>query len=224
MSTLSVFLAGLLGFIVGIVFLVVGYSMFAEGSKQDKNLSWANVQLITWTGVVLGSYVALALLKGGFPDSIPDNLLLLMGVTVGTQSGSKLTRVLQEEAKKKNPPALAAGPVPQAASPAGIRGLMAKESNPEELSVAKLQQLAWTVVAVFVYLIAVWAALNSRATSLPDVGSGLPVLMGISAAGYIANKIGDPPQVKTDTKLCAKCRTKIQANAKYCANCGKAQT
>jgi hypothetical protein len=74
---------------------------------------------------------------------------------------------------------------------------MAKESNPDELSVAKLQHLAWTVVAVFVYLIAVWTALNSRATSLPDVGSGLPVLMGISASGYIANKIGDSPQVET---------------------------
>ncbi len=196
MATLSVFLAALFGFIVGLVFLGVAYSKFAESSKRDKNLSWANVQLITWTGVVLGSYVALALLKGGFPSSIPDNLLLLMGVTVGTQSGAKLTRVLQEELNKKKP-SPAAGPASKPASPAtsstGIMGLMAKESHPDELSVAKLQHLAWTVVGVFVYLIAVWAALNSGATSLPDVGSGLPVLMGISASGYIANKIGDSP-------------------------------
>jgi hypothetical protein len=206
MAALSVFLAALFGFIVGIVFLGVAYSKFAWTSKQEPiSLSWANVQLITWTGVVLGSYVAFALLKGGFPDSIPDNLLLLMGVSVGAQSGSKLTRVLQEEAKKKKeekkkPPAQAAGRAPKAggpATPAGIQGLMAKESNPDELSVAKLQHLAWTLVAVFVYLIAVWTALNSRATSLPDVGSGLPALMGISASGYIANKIGDSPQVET---------------------------
>jgi len=177
--------------------LGVGYWKFAESSKKEpKTISWANVQLITWTGVVLGSYLAVALLIGRFPDSIPDNLLLLMGVSVGTQSGSKLTRVLQDQAKKKDPtgPAAAAPePGKDRPAPAGIRGLMAKESQPEELSVAKLQNLAWTVVGVFVYLIAVWAALNSRATSLPDVGSGLPVLMGISASGYIANKIGDSP-------------------------------
>ena len=200
MAALSVFVAGLIGFIVGIVFLVVAYSWFAWSAKEGtKTLSWANVQLITWTGVVLGSYAALAVLKGGFPDSIPDNLLLLMGVSVATQSGSKLTRVLQEQAKKKNSSAhaapaagLAATPA-TVADPAGFRGLMAKESDPTDLSVAKLQHLAWTLVAVFVYMIAVWAALNSRATSLPDVGSGLPTLMGISASGYIANKIGDPP-------------------------------
>jgi hypothetical protein len=201
MATLSISLAALFGFIAGIIFLYIAYRWFAESSKQDNNLSWANVQLITWTGVVLGSYVALALLKGGFLDSIPDNLLLLMGVSVGTQSGSKITRVLQEEAKKKNPPAPAAAQAPPAApakpSPAGIRprafGLVAKESHPDELSVAKLQHIAWTIVTVLVYIIAVGAALNSRATSLPDVGSGLPLLMGISASGYIANKITDPP-------------------------------
>jgi hypothetical protein len=197
MATLSVFLAASFGLIAGIIFLSVGYSKFAESSNDEpRSLSWANVQLITWTGVLLGSYVALALLKGGFLDSIPDNLLLLMGISVGTQSGSKLTRVLQEEAKKKTPPAQAASAASaklQRPSPAGVRGLMAKESRPEELSVAKLQNLAWTVVAVFVYLIAVWAALNSKATSLPNVGSGLPALMGISASGYIANKIGDSP-------------------------------
>ena len=198
MATLSVFLAGLVGFIVGIVFLSGAFWQFAESSKKDKTLSWANVQLITWTGVVLGSYVALALLKGGFLDSIPDNLLLLMGVSVGTQSGSKLTRVIQEQAKKKTSPAPAAGPVPQPAKPAAntqskLFGMVAKESHPDELSVAKLQHIAWTIVAVLVYLIAVGAAFNSRATSLPDVGSGLPLLMGISASGYIANKITDPP-------------------------------
>jgi hypothetical protein len=189
MVGITVTLAASVGFIVGIIFLSGGYWKFAESSNKDKTLSWANVQLITWTGVVLASYVAFALLKGGFPDSIPNNLLLLMGVTVGTQSSSKLTRVMQDQAKRRNPPA--ADQAPPAA--VGIRGMMATESHPNELSVAKLQNLAWTVVAVFVYLIAVWAALNSGATSLPDVGSGLPVLMGISASGYVANKIGDAP-------------------------------
>jgi hypothetical protein len=201
MATFSISLAALFGFIAGIVFLYIGYWWFAESSKQDNNLSWANVQLITWTGVVLGSYVALALLKGGFLDSIPDNLLLLMGVSVGTQTGSKITRKLQEEAKKKKPAAPAAGPAPPTTPanppPAALRsrafGLVAKESQPDELSVAKLQHIAWTVVTVLVYIIAVGAALNLRATSLPDVGTGLPLLMGISASGYIANKIGDPP-------------------------------
>jgi hypothetical protein len=195
LAGITVTLAALVGFIVGITFLIGAYWKFAESSKKDKTKSWANVQLITWTGVVIGSYVAFALLKWGFPDSIPDNLLLLMGVTVGTQSSSKLVRVIQDSAKKGNPSAAAQDPPAGAkdANATGIQGMMAKESNPEELSVAKLQHLAWTVVAVLVYVIAVWAALNSGATSLPDVGSGLPVLMGISASGYIANKIGDSP-------------------------------
>jgi hypothetical protein len=191
MAGIGLFLSAIVGLIVGIVFLAAGYSKFSK-SSSDNTLSWANVQVVTWTGVVLGSYIAIALLKGNFPDSIPNNLLALMGVSIGTQAGSKLTRAIQgTENVRLNKPAV------------GVRGLMAKESDPSQLNVAKLQHLAWTVVGVIVYLIALWNSMGMMATLaatstgfvLPDVGNGLPVLMGISASGYIANKIGDqPPQ------------------------------
>ncbi len=179
----AVLIPGLAGLFSGSIFLVVAYCRFAKA--PDGTLSWANVQLITWTGVILGGYVAIAVHKGGFPDSVPDNLLLLMGVSVGTQAGSRLVRAGQNQdaAEKKPEPVRAAG----------FRGLVASEKIPTEVSVAKLQHLAWTVVGVLVYIVAIISALGSGASSLPDVGNGLPALMLISASGYIANKIGDKP-------------------------------
>lgn len=184
MISSEVLLSAGLGFVAGFIFLLVAYGKFIE--TPDGTLSWANVQIVAWTGVVLGSYVAFGVLKGGFPEGIPDNLLALMGISVGTQAASRLVRTVQTSGtKKKNVQVKAA---------AGIRGLMASEKDPTNVSVAKLQHLAWTVVSIILYLIVVWQGLVKGVTVLPDVGTGLPTLMGISASGYIANKIGDPPQ------------------------------
>ncbi len=187
MASSEVLLSAATGLAAGVIFLIVAYWKFAVGA--DERLSWANVQIITWTGVVLGSYVAFGVLKRGFPDSIPDNLLVLMGISIGTQAGSKLVRAVQDSNRKKK-----GNNDPNPVEAAGFRGLMAAERDVTKVSVAKLQHLAWTVVAIVFYLIVVWRGLTAGATSLPDIGNGLPTLMGISASGYIANKIGDSPK------------------------------
>ena len=187
MASSEVLLSAAIGFTASGIFLIIAYWKFAVGG--DKRLSWANVQIIAWTGVVLGSYVAFGVLKRGFPDSIPDNLLLLMGISIGTQAGSKLVRAVQDSKPKKK-----GNNNPNPGEAAGFRGLMATESDDTKVSVAKLQHLAWTVVAIIFYLAVVWKGLTAGATSLPDIGNGLPTLMGISASGYIANKIGDSPK------------------------------
>ena len=56
--------AGLVGVVSAGVFISVGLYLFAKG--LDKTYSLANLQVILWTGVILGSYLSMALLKGVF--------------------------------------------------------------------------------------------------------------------------------------------------------------
>jgi hypothetical protein len=80
----------------GIFFIIAG-AIFAKG--VDGSYSLSNVQLILWTGTILGSYIGLAMIKGNFLSDIPANLLALMGVS----SGSFVTAVAirdRQQAKK----------------------------------------------------------------------------------------------------------------------------
>lgn len=177
---------GLFGFIFAIVFIAVGLKRFAGVGKE---LSLSNVQVILWTGVIAGTYVAMAVLRQGFLPDINTNLLGLMGVSGGSLVGATVIRTLQQ------PPALGSKQPspPRQPTPARTRGLLAQEKKPEELSIAKLQMFTWTIVTLVIYVIVAAGNLLNNQPELPDIGSGLLVLMGISHGAYLGNKITDKP-------------------------------
>jgi hypothetical protein len=75
-----------------------------------------------------------------------------------------------------------------------------EKGNCEHIDMAKVQMFFFTLIIAFSYMVLlVNLILNSDATELdsfPELSDGLVALLGISTAGYLANKPGD----KTETK------------------------
>lgn len=179
---MSPVIGGFLGFMCAFIFIAIGLARFAKGI--DETYSLANVQVILWSGMIMGSYLSLAVLKEGFLGDINANLLGLMGISGGSYVAAKTIRSMQETVPKE----LAKGrPMPR------TRGLFSQERAPDKLSVAKLQMTAWTLVSLMIYVVLVAINLSGNKPELPDVGSGLLTLMGISHGVYIGDKSRDKP-------------------------------
>ena len=167
------------------VFFVIAGAIFAKG--VDGSYSLSNVQLILWTGTVLGSYIGLAMIKGNFLSDIPANLLALMGVS----SGSFVTAVAIRDSQQKRTPLKEVRNVRQKLAPASLKDLLTSEEDPNNYSLAKLQMLSWTIVSLAIFVYVVFQNMSSRTPTLPDVGPTLLTLMGISHGAYLVNKNSD---------------------------------
>jgi hypothetical protein len=155
-----------------------------------------NLQIVLWSGVILGGYLSLALLKGGFLAEVTPNLLALIGVSAGSLVASKSIRTVQEQKiERKLRPGSRLKPQDRDRSfeKPITWGLLSEEKDPKELSIAKLQMFAWTIASVAIFISIVAGNLLNNKPELPDVGQDLLVLMGISHAAYIGNKIADTP-------------------------------
>jgi hypothetical protein len=168
----------------GIFFIIAG-AIFAKG--VDGSYSLSNVQLILWTGTILGSYIGLAMIKGNFLSDIPANLLALMGVSSGSfvtavairdrQQAKKTLKEVRDDRKKL--------------APASLKDLLTSEENPKHYSLAKLQMLSWTIVSLAIFIYVVFQNISSQTPTLPDVGPTILTLMGISHGAYLVNKSTD---------------------------------
>lgn len=161
-------------------FLIIALLGFSRG--KDRSVSLTNVQLILWSGVVIGSYAGMAALNGNFLGDIPNNLIALMGISAGSAVTAISTRRLQSGDK-----------VPYN-GPQRTWGMLSSESDPEQLSLPKLQMFFWTIVAILIYLVIIGSNFSSGKAALPDPGTGLVALMGISHGAYLGNKFSDTPK------------------------------
>jgi len=167
--------AGFIGLLVGGVFLYVAFKKAAKG--LDGTYSIANIQLILWTSAIMGSYVAMTAIKGGFLDHIPENTLILMGMSGASTSMATIIRSNQEPEVK-------------------IReegGAFMSESTPEKSSIAKIQMFAWSLVALGIYIILAAGNIARGEPILPNVDQAILGLMGIGHGVYLANKTQDKP-------------------------------
>jgi hypothetical protein len=179
-----------IGGLAGLVFLAIGLAKFSIG--VDKTLSLTNVQIILWSGVILGSYLSLALLKGGFLTEISPNLMAVMGISAGSLVAAKSIRTVQEDQLKRKADATKTPYKSDRSNETTVtKGLLSEEKVPENLSVAKLQMFAWTLAVIAIFAIIVVGNVLSNKIELPDIGVDLLALMGISHGAYIGNKIAD---------------------------------
>jgi len=205
--------SGLLGFLVALIFIVVGLWKYRVGI--DHNTSLANVQVILWSGVIIGSYLSMSLLNKGFLPQLNPNLIALMGISGGslvTAAGIKAISEQKYETKGMpvnryevwkqdddklyyvgDPAKRAAGAKVSQSRATGYEGMLNSEKNPDQLSIAKLQMFVWTLVAIAIFSsIVAWNLLNNT-PGLPDVGQELVALMGVSHGAYLGNKVADKP-------------------------------
>ena len=166
--------------------------------------SASKFQHFVWTGVFVFSYVLLWATRAANGDfdtitDIPENVVIAMGLSIGTLLLAKGIKVSQVEA------GLAPAPRTDGESSAGVAGLVAKDDL-ETPDLAKIQMLAWTVIAASIYLLQVWQVHESYAAcarlpgpnecafpGFPDIDTTLMVLMGLGQSAYLGHKFVSKP-------------------------------
>jgi hypothetical protein len=152
----------------------------------DGRASSSKFQILIWTCVILFAYVAVFSADPTKSISgIPGNVLTALGLSIVTATAAKgITTSLVESGsviKQKNPGA------------AKLREFF--EDDNGKLDLGKSQMLAWTGIAVLVYIYRLYAAIKTGSfvvdgsATLPDIDSTLMVLMGLGQGAYLGTKL-----------------------------------
>jgi hypothetical protein len=149
---------------------------------DDGRASTSKFQVTLWTAVVVFAWIALAV-KGFDPDnlpSLPQNILLALGISVGTATAAAaVTSTNTASGKEVKVPAKDRGMAPLFQSDAGLP------------DIGKIQLLAWTLLAVAVYLGALsrYLGTDPLPRQLPDIDPSLMALTGLGSATYLGKKL-----------------------------------
>jgi hypothetical protein len=164
----------------------------------DGLLSVSKLQWMLWTGAVLFAYVALyvAQVRTGVYASlgeVPVNVLRVMGFSTATMAAAKGIAT----ATKKLPPIKRERHVPvrEDGRSWSIADLLTDDN--ENADISKVQLVAWTFLAILIFILQVLDTLGKFVTlppaqvKLPDIDASLMVLMGLGQAGYVGKKIAE---------------------------------
>lgn len=162
-------------------------SLIYEG--EDGRPSTSKLQWFLWTVVIIFAYVAVYAARGMLEPitEIPRNVLLAMGFSVTTMAVSKgitTSFIANGRLFKTN--------APGGGSP---RGIFLDDHGFPDLS--KIQMMAWTFIAIGVYLVNLSRILNAHPIEkLPDIDSALMVLMGLGQGAYLGKKLTTDDQAR----------------------------
>jgi len=184
--------------ILAIVWVIVGlgsgsFRIWRVAMGVDGRFSTSKLQQFTWTAAVLFSYGAVFVARvhvGRLEPihEIPPNVLLALGFSVGTAilAAGITTQHVDTGQEVKT----ASGAVGQ-----GAASLV--EDDAGRLDLAKIQLLAWTLIAIFAYLLSTIDAVGKTLVApgdgdlpgLPDIDSTLMVLTGLGSGAYLGKKL-----------------------------------
>lgn len=143
-----------------------------DGGKKPYSL--ALTQMAIWFFVIMSSWLLLYVVKHTF-STIPDSLVILMGISAGTGVGG----VAIDSNRKR------------AATIGRTEGFIKDIlSDPNGISFYRFQVFAWTVVMVAVFIRQVTSYLM-----MPDFNPALLTLMGISSGTYLGFKVSENPDM-----------------------------
>ena len=155
---------------------------------QDGATSSSKFQLLLWVCVVLYAYIIVisdAYMNhrmGSLGLSVPDNLLLALGLSTTTMLAAKVitSKYAEEEEVDKY--------VKSETEQKG--GLFYDDRGYPDLS--QIQLISWTVIGVGIFLLKTLSDVigsSGAVSGLPDIDQTLLMLMGIGQGAYIGKKI-----------------------------------
>nr|MBC7244468.1 hypothetical protein [Chloroflexota bacterium] len=179
---------------------------------ERNRYSLSQFQIVLWTILVLSLLFGVFFARKFAPSSvanplaieIPDELLIVMGISVGTTtiaSAIKANKDATRAAKIRTRQARSNEPVFHAATTKITRSfwdlIMTEEGNPgavERIDPTKFQNLWLTLIVVVAYAgvaitVFVPSEVYAATCKLPGFSSQLTTLLGISHAGYLAGKL-----------------------------------
>jgi hypothetical protein len=165
--------------------------------------SLTQLQLIAWSVVVISLISGVffgrvfANVPGALDFTIPDEVLLLMGISVGSAVTATVVKAGKDATR---PAAIAASNAQDRPRFTQIFLVEEGELADQVVDVAKFQAFWITVVLVAAYVVLAVAAIKAATspaemTALPKVAGTFVTLLGISHAGYLAGKIPDRPGI-----------------------------
>ena len=197
-------------YIIGVGSLVMLWLIYGVASNwspwklvegADGRPSTSKFQFWLWTGVIIFAYTAIYSMKvkAGFFDpiaDIPKNVLIAMGMSVLTATAAKGITVSYISSARLTKTAATPGT-------SGIGAIFQDDNGFPDLS--KVQIVAWTLIAIATYLIAVANRIQTaNFQSLPDIDSALMVLMGLGHGAYLGKKLVSQDQSGSSTGAPAK--------------------
>lgn len=216
-------------YFVGLIFLAIFWLIswgvtknpnpfaMAKGSgKNGENLNHnaSVLQMLVFTMLTIFAYTTVFAARAMNGDNsllrdqwlvVPSNLLILMGISVGTAAASRAITVQNLPPKPEG--------VKSENIPVNEDSSLTTDSD-GRTDLVKIQMLIWTAVAVVVYLTILWRfmingcyLLNPTGTcvaswgnSLPDIDSAFMILLGVSQGGYVVNKLAQTPPKENGAK------------------------
>ena len=140
-------------------------------SGQDMSLSLT--QMLLWTLAVGGMVIAYGLMYLSVPD-IPDTLIWLMGLSVTASAAGHYQNYLLNAPEDKTDKT-------KRRPFSGLNALVCiKTGGVKRLSIAKAQQLFWTLVTIALFIVK--SSLEGKLWSVPEE---LVILMGLSHGSYL---------------------------------------
>jgi hypothetical protein len=192
MRFLVLVVAALACFIVTV--LVTRFHPLSLIVGQDNRYSNSKFQMALWFGVVVTTYIATVYLRvsqAGWEFlngvNIPENLLLLSGMSALTFGGAKgITTAKVQEATSAG----VTNPKPAAPAPNLLNDLFQNDAN--RLDFGDFQMIIVTLLAVSVYLVLVGhflAAIEFRkVVDLPNVDTTILATFGLGHGAYLTKK------------------------------------
>jgi hypothetical protein len=182
--------------IVSGIFIFVNYSLKGSNMKFGDIIrdgsgfpSLARFQFLLWTFIVLFAVLGVLLIRlfmgiSEIPNDIPENLLILTGISVAVPfvsnpiSGIKYgerkppTGTLRDEDRRR------------------LATMLMENDKP---TVSRFQMFAWTIISIIVYLgfffsQTIFLLTDVNELEFPDIPQIFVYLMGLSQAGYVGVK------------------------------------
>jgi hypothetical protein len=200
--TFLALVALLLGFAVLVGWGTTGHvgGLLMDPTK-GRRMSLSRLQVLAWTFLVLAAYLNAFIVNiaGGFPNpldvDIPGELLIAMGISIGSLAGAKVVLAVKES---KNGATLPDDPL---ANPSAVvKSPFAQWSDLFQgdtketagtLDLGKVQLFYITIALVLGYAIVVatgFAHVTHKIESLPKLDEAFVALLAISHAGYLTTK------------------------------------
>lgn len=147
---------------------------------SEDEISLSLTQMLLWTLAVGGMVIAYGLMYLSVPD-IPDTLIWLMGLSITASAAGHYQNYFLK-AETQVPPALTAEGNNISYKPfSGIASLVSiKTGGVNRLSIAKAQQLFWTLITIALFIVK--STLEGRLWAVPEE---LVILMGLSQGSYL---------------------------------------
>ncbi len=186
--------------------------------NERKKFTLSRFQLVVWTLIILSAFLTIALgrIAEGSPDplniALPQQLWELLGISTTALVGSplilstKTSKISKKfRALKKIHPNLSEPEFgilaydPKEKPKFSDMFLGDEEENKTSIDMAKVQMFFFTIIIAFSYMVLLFNLINTSTVDtlkaiqfgFPALSDGVVALLGISSAGYLANKTYD---------------------------------